>query len=359
MTDRRSYARIATDLLAEADPSVGAPTAEHRAEAIDAIARAIQASARARRRRRLAFGFVVAAAAGVLLVVGARGLPLGKVTGVVARGGGGVTLSHAGTTGPLRDGAELSRGDRVHVAKGSNASLALSTGTRVEVEGGSDVTLVSKDGDQVFGVESGSTRFAVAKVAAGKRFLVRTADVEVEVRGTAFRVTASDDACAGTKTRVEVSEGLVVVRSGGQEHLVGAGDRWPSSCEQPPAAPPAPSVSASGSATSAPTVAHHATKAATPAAPSGAPKRPSSDLLEQNDLFAEATTKKRNGDRVAAAHAYGRFLARWPGSALAETAAIERMRLLDGAARRDAAKAYLARWPGGSARAEAELLAAP
>jgi hypothetical protein len=92
--------------------------------------------------------------------------------------------------------------------------------------------------------------------------------------------------------------------------------------------------------------------------PTALSKTPASDLAEQNDVFAEATTKKRNGDRAGAVASYERFLARWPGSALAETAAIERMRLLDGTSKRDAAKAYLVRWPGGSARVEAENILA-
>lgn len=363
MTDRRSYARLAADLLARAEPEVGAPTAEQRTAAIDLIAKAIADKARARRRRGWVYG-IAAAAASIGLLFAARSLPFGRSTGVVAHGGGGVTLSHGGTTAPLHDGAQLARGDRLHVEKGAAASLALSTGTHVEVEGGSDVTLLAKDGDQIFGIEAGATRFVVAKVAPGKRFLVRTADLEVEVRGTAFRVAYGEPACEGTTSRVVVTEGLVVVRKDGHEHLVGAGARWPASCDLA-AAPPtqsaasAPAVAAlSGVPSMTPpsvkptTVAHSGTTGATPGKPAG------SDLAEQNDLFAEATTKQRAGDRAGAARAFERFLARWPGSALAETAAIERMRLVDGGARREAAKTYLARWPSGAARAEAETILA-
>lgn len=358
MIDRPSLVRAATDRLAASEPAIGTPSPESRAQAIDAVAQAIIANARARRRRRIAWG-ALAVAASVGLVVSARAVGFGRATGVVAHGAGGVTLSHGGTTVPLHDGAELSRGDRVHVDKGASASLVLSTGTRVEVEGGSDLTLVAKDGDQVFGVESGATRFVVAKLPTGKRFVVRTEDAEVEVRGTVFRVAYGEPACEGTATRVTVTEGVVVVRRAGQEVEVPAGKSWPTGCGAPAVDPPAVALvpTAVSAVSTAPAIVHPAPK---PTATSSAPlvKTPSSDLAEQNDVFAEATLKKRNGDRAGAVAAYGRLLTRWPGSALAETAAIERMRLLEGAGRRDAAKAYLARWPLGSARSEAEAVLA-
>lgn len=352
MTDRNSYSRLATDLLAAAEPEVGAPLPEQRNKAVELIAQAIASKARARRTRRIAWG-AFAAAASIGLLVSARTVMSGRATGVVAHGGGGVTVSHGGTTEPLHDGVELSRGDRVHVEKGATASLALSTGTHVEVDGGSDLTLVSKDGDQIFGVESGSTRFVVAKVAPGKRFVVRTADVEVEVRGTAFRVTYGEPSCEGTSTRVAVTEGLVVVRKAGHETLVPAGAHWPVGCQAQPAAAPIATVPVLVPS-SVPNVTHPSVKAT----PVVAAKAPSSDLAEQNDLFAEATLKKRNGDRAGAVLSYERLLQRWPGSALAETSAIERMRLLEGASRREAAKSYLGRWPNGSARSEAESILA-
>lgn len=361
MTDRSSLSHTALELLASQEPEIGAPTTAERTAAVDVIARAIVERARARRRRQATFG-VLAVAASVALVVSAS-FVFRHSTGLVAHGGGGVTVSHAGTTAPLHDGVELSRGDRVHVEKGATASLDLSTGTRIEVEGGSDLSVVSKDGDQVFGVESGATRFVVAKVPSGKRFLVRTADVEVEVRGTVFKVGYGEPACEGTPSRVMVTEGLVVVRHGGKEILVPAGKSWPESCAAPsPVAAAAPVVAPPASTVEHPAKSPtHASAFVAPApqpATTSVVKSPSSDLAEQNDVFAEATSKKRNGDRAGAIAAYDKLLARWPGSALAETATIERMRLLEGNARRDAAKAYLARWSNGSARAEAESILA-
>lgn len=358
MIDRTPLARAATERLASAEPKIAAPGPAARDAAVAAIAQAIVASARARRRRRVAWA-AVAVAAGVAAIGSARVLSRGaRSTEVVAQGGDGVTLSHGGAVGPLAGGIALAGGDRVHVPPFATASLSLSTGTRVDVEGGSDLVLVAKDGDQIFALDAGATRFSVAKVEPGRRFVVRTADVEIEVRGTAFRVATGQPTCDGTTTRVWVSEGTVVVRRAGQEWALAAGGGWPAGCSEPAATTTVPAIAstnlpASIASSAAPATPHKATEVKVIHEP-----KPASDLAAQNDLFAEATAKKRAGDRAGAAAAYERLLAKWPSGPLAETAAIERMRLLQGTARRDAAKSYLARWPNGSARREAEAFAA-
>jgi hypothetical protein len=163
------------------------------------------------------------------------------------------------------------------------------------------------------------------------------------VRGTAFRVflVPSDRKCGGgTPTRVAVSEGTVVVRQGGQESRIEAGQQWPSGC------------SASASAGHpAPAIASHVATASVPA----------SSLGEQNNLFGEAMSAKRRGETGKAIDAFSRFLARYPASALAEGATAERMRLLRQADPDRAvveARQYLARYPGGFASAEAEEIVA-
>ena len=82
-----------------------------------------------------------------------------------------------------------------------------------------------------------------------------------------------------------------------------------------------------------------------------------STLGEQNDLFAEAIVAKREGESQTALATFDRFLATYPASPLAQSAAVERMRLLRAAQSPRAATAarqYLARYPNGFARAEAE-----
>lgn len=362
MSERPPLARAATERLARDDSEPRAPSPEAREKAIASIAAAIEGASRARRRRRFAYGALAVAAAAAVTVsvrsfVRTPTAQAPSQPGVVAHGGGGVTLSHGGTTAPLLDAVELAGGDRIRTAPGASASLALSTGTQVEIQGGSELALVSKDGDQVFAVEAGATRFVVAKVPDGKRFVVRTADAEVEVRGTAFRVAVvgEEASCDGSATRVDVTEGAVVVRRAGKEWRVAANESWPAGCATSAAASVATTPEP---AKPAPKLPGHAHASAAVASSSAAAVAHASDLSAQNDLFAEATSKLRNGDRVGALSAFERYLARWPGGALAESAAIERMRLLGGAAAREAAKAYLARWPKGSARAEAEAILA-
>ena len=86
-----------------------------------------------------------------------------------------------------------------------------------------------------------------------------------------------------------------------------------------------------------------------------------STLGEQNDLFAEAIVAKRSGESQIALATFDRFLATYPSSPLAQSAAVERMRLLRAAQSPRAiaaARQYLARYPNGFARAEAEAILA-
>ena len=164
------------------------------------------------------------------------------------------------------------------------------------------------------------------------------------MRGTAFKVSlvSPDAACGGgTPTRVGVTEGVVVVRHAGVESRVEAGQQWPSGCTQPLVAARASSGSSAA----------HGPAAAAPA----------SSLGEQNDMFADAMAAKRRGDTGEALADFNRFLARYPASPLAESATVERMRLLrtaDPGRATTAARQYLGRYPNGFARAEAEAILA-
>ena len=168
------------------------------------------------------------------------------------------------------------------------------------------------------------------------------------MRGTAFRVeiVSTDPMCArGTPTRLEVFEGVVVVTHGGAQSRVAAGEHWPS-C----------GVGAAASATST-----------SPREPRFAPTlpaskhEPSSKLIEQNDLYEDALRLKRSGDAGGAVAKLDRLLAEYPDGPLAESAEVERMRVLatSNAPRATAAgRDYLRRHPHGFARSEAEAIAA-
>ncbi len=370
MTSPR-WAHAATELLAEERFEARPPSEEERARAIAAIEHAIRVEARARRRR--AAAGALALAAGVALsifgairlgkhpVAAAVPAPVHPPASVVATAhamGGPVIVEHAGARRVVEDAAEVAVGDRVGASPEGRAAVSLSTGTHLVLEPRGELAVVAQSAAQIYALQTGAVRADVAKVPPGGRFVIRRVDAEVEVRGTSFRValSPSDPTCGGgTRTRVAVSEGVVVVRSLGNEDRVAAGESWPRGC----AAAPAPAVVASASSTDGPPRAF-ASPNPSPSPPASQPPVPASELAAQNDLFATATAAKRRGDPAAAIASYERFLARYPASTLAESATVERMRLLarsDPARGAAAAKSYLARYPGGFARPEAEAFA--
>jgi len=161
----------------------------------------------------------------------------------------------------------------------------------------------------------------LAKLRDGERFIVRTPDAEVEVRGTAFRlarVAAGAGCRGGMTTKLSVFEGLVVVRVGGRENRVAAGQEWKADCvkrDEMPSSDVAssPETKAAGSSERV----------------SDAPAAPiARGLQPMNDLFAEAMDAKRRGDKSSALAALHRLETQYPSSHLAESATVERMKIL-------------------------------
>jgi ferric-dicitrate binding protein FerR (iron transport regulator) len=352
------YAGLASKLLARDPSPAPLPSPGERTQAISAIAAAL--AARSRRRRAQRWGAVVGAVAAtfVLAFCGARLLshpvvPLASAPAPAISGGhivahpvaGGSSLVVQGAEVPLDDGRLLSPGSRVVTPASGRATLSFSSGTGVLLREGTDLTVAADGASQVLRLDEGSIELHVAKLKANQRFLVDTVDSEVEVRGTRFTVAVvpPDSACgAGVRTRVAVTEGVVVVRHAGNEDRVPAGTQWPVGC---PAAAPAPAVPPD-----------RAPVALAPTAAAGG-----STLAEQNDLFARAVSARRRGDVRDAVALLNRFSASYPSSPLAEGVLVERMRILRATARpRSAAVAadYLARYPNGFARSEAEAIVA-
>jgi hypothetical protein len=327
----------------------------------DATVRAMRLALRRRRARRMQLRWLgaIAVAAAVLLAIGTMShrhrdaavatAPQPPMEAVAEQVSGGVLVLSGGRTSPLVDHRPIAMGDHVLALFDGHATIAFPTGTRLTVSGGGDVALLTTGETQIFALSAGSVRADVAKLHAGERFVIRTADAEVEVRGTSFEVavTAPDPACGhGTTTRVGVFEGVVTVRAQGQESAVRAGEAWPQDCkvtsaDTGPVSPLAPSV----------------------APPAGVPPRswaaPKSELAAQNDLFNEAMTAKRRGEVRSAIASFDRLLSRYPDCPLAESAAAERMKLLaevDRARGAEAARDYLRRHPAGFAREDAESL---
>jgi len=272
----------------------------------------------------------------------------------------------------------LAIGDHVLANPQGRASVTLATGTRLLLESASDLVVTEASPTlTVFTLAQGAVRADVAKLEAGARFLVRTPDTEVEVRGTSFRVSVAQpvQTCDGASsmTRVEVTEGTVTTRHHGTEIALHPGESWPAACpaddaprtvkpapppregsHRPHVGPPAHSDNAQNLPASPP-------EAPAPAPPQVGDRLPASDLAAQNDLFAEAMREKQRGNARGAMATLDRFTSTYPASPLLESAVAERMKILatsDPARARVAARDYLARFPRGFARGDAEKILA-
>jgi ferric-dicitrate binding protein FerR (iron transport regulator) len=289
----------------------------------------------------------------------------GPVVVAIASGSGAIVAA-PGSSEPAVTGRTLSAGSRLIVDSNEGAKLALSTGTRLAVHPGSQLAVVEDGRTQIFALNAGSLQADVAKLRQDERFLVRTTDAEIEVRGTAFLVdiVAPERECGeGTTTRVTVSEGVVVVRSQGRENAVRAGEKWPRGCRTIAATPSTPHHVASKRPTrfeaTAPTLGSPSTKADTTATPH-VTTQPST-LAEENNLFAEGVFARKNGQLTVALSKMDRLLEAYPSGHLAENASAERMRLLrvlDPARAAVAAREYVRQYPTGFARGDAESILA-
>lgn len=352
-----------------ADQGDAAEMPEGRDAAIAKIAEALRARARARRRHRAYV--VVAAAASIVLVAGGgavlvrrsnhppatEGPDLGRVSDLQ----GGVTALRDGRPEALPQGARVGEGTELVTAASSEAHLDFDNGSRVTLGSAARVRLVEQSNKKRFALSAGTLTAKVAKLGASERFVVATPDAEIEVRGTAFRVSlvSPNASCeGGTPTRVVVDEGVVVVRHAGREDRVGAGSSWPSCAvaANTSSLAPAPVVVPSGP----PALRASASPVSIPSASARATPESSSRLTEQNDLFDDAMRAKRAGDSAGALAKLDRLRATYPTGPLAESAEVERMRILASTNRAravHAAKEYLKHRPTGFARAEAEALA--
>lgn len=389
MSSQSPLAKRATDLLAD-DAAKRAFEGDGADDAamIDVLAEAIVREARKRRHRRImavtAGALAVAAAAAIVIGRRApepsRAIAIATATPAAAHVAplvDGTTIVRAGigSGSSIEDGSPLAVGDRV-VSGSGRAMVSLAAGTHLVVEEEADLAVRSLHGMQAFELRAGAVRADVAKLRANERFLIHTRDAEIEVKGTSFRVSVvqSDPSCRqGTITRVAVAEGDVVVRTIAAEEHVLANQSWPPECARDGGVPLAPATAETAkapptrsvTAAPAPSVPSRPPQASAPSTPPVPPARASatetSQLAAQTALFADATAARRRGDSLRAIERYEELTRKYPASALAESALVERMRLLamrDEHAGADAARDYLVRYPHGFARDEAARLAA-
>jgi hypothetical protein len=289
-------------------------------------------------------------------------------------------------------GIKLEAGARVVAPSDGEMRIGGSEGTTLALERRGEMAVAEAGTTRRFTLHTGAVRAKVVKLRPGERFLVDTADAEVEVHGTEFRVAVAppDPGCSGGPvTRVSVTEGVVSVRWHGAEARVLPGGQWPAPCATHAAAPEvvrpeirivahapsrAPRVAAPRpeAPAAAPVVAHEP-----PAPPEEAPplvdvdipaSRPrprqlnKSELAESNKLFERAVSARKQGDQKGALFLFKMYERQYPSGPLVESALIERMKLV--AARNPEAGSrlaaeYLERFPGGVAKADAQRLLVP
>ena len=313
--------------------------------------------------RRFAFGAVLLAAAVVLGFLGGRWETSSNQVAIALHMGALPTVTHGSKLG-------LHASDDARFTRNRTADL-------------DELTL-----------EHGVIDVKLQKLEAGKRFVVRTKDAQIDVRATAFRVEAEE----GRIRSVAVEQGTVEVQYAGFTAVIPAGGSWRATPESPAPAKPAAKteadVIAPAVATNAPirTAMQSASAQKThepirdvirnempspdkleavptpdkiePApiteqpAPTAAPPLPS----PASRTFADAMAALRRGDYAGGAEKLEQFSQVHAGDARADEADYLHAIALQRAGRRNeaitAAKRYLATRPNGAHRADAARIAA-
>ena len=268
--------------------------------------------------------------------------------------------------------------------------------TTVAPERGARFAQQSAGGAETVTLDEGAATFAVRPLSAGERFIIRTADGEIELRGAVARVEA-----VGSKVRtVSVQEGKAEVRYGGAVFELSAGSAWSPPVPAPPTAiDPSPTASPNAHAPNAPPNAHApnapapiaaprldrasiqatgATPAARvaskpvtptaaeahtsePVAPAVAPPEPPKVDPGATD-FADAVHLFERGDYPSAARRLAEFSKAHPDDGRAEDSAFLSILALQRTGKTAeaaaAAQRYLQAYPNGYRRAEAVNIAA-
>jgi TolA-binding protein len=201
----------------------------------------------------------------------------------------------------------------------------------VRASAGEHFTLLSDAPDEIVRLVEGAITVSVTPLATGERFRVVVGDAEVEVRGTAFEVSAHDDRLES----VDVLHGAVEVRlEGHAATLVHAGERWarPVDDELPAATDETATATA---------------RAVRPRAPAPTDVEAPVSLAPSWTAasgFEAGWSALHDGDPVAAATAFGEVLDRAPSDPLAEDASFWRAVALSRAEHTTEARAALERF---------------
>jgi hypothetical protein len=362
------YAELAAAALKRREPEVR-PREFSRDVGIGVVANAM--AERRRRRwalRALSVSGVLASAAAVALYFGVGSFGAAGQTACVGPGcGAGVRVD--GSVSEHR----LEHGQSVVAGQGRSTVVEFGSGTKITLRDQGELVYREDTAVQRFGLVRGAAHLVVAKLTGRQRFVVDTEDAEVEVRGTVFDVAVkSGPAECRRRTAVTVSEGSVEVRSRGKTIALHAGDTWEGECSTTDKAradanrapAPAPVRPANKAPVTAAVPADSDGVVSVAEAPAPAPAKDDvaeSSLTEQNDLYAAATVARKQGDSSRALGFYDRLLERFPRGPLAESASLERIRLLKRVSpvrAQEEARRHLSRYPSGYASAELKALLA-
>jgi hypothetical protein len=389
---REQYSEMARRWVRWLRPEAPPRLPVDRRRLVSAVEEALRARARQRTLVRwggTAGGVAVAAAAALVIVI--RLHPWGGAAGpATAQREAPAEAGRHDTIGitPLPpQGVSLEPGIQLAAPAASEVRIDAADGTALTLEPGGRLAVMEAGATRRFALRHGAVRAKVVKLGAGERFVIDTADSEIEVHGTAFRVAlvkAGEGCAGGPRTRVSVSEGVVSVKWEGREVRLLPGEQWPDDCAERPAPEPrkltrraSPKVRTATAAdapasreladvenveASAPVAAAADDDDERALAPAPAPRLvgpPPSWLPAHNDLYAAALRAKRRGHAAEAVRLFATLVRRYPEGPLVESALAQRMKLLaamdpeEGGA---AAADYLARYPGGFARADARRL---
>jgi TolA-binding protein len=197
---------------------------------------------------------------------------------------------------------------------------------------GADLAVTAAPPDQILRLRDGTVDVEVEPLGAGERFRVVVGDGEVEVRGTAFAVSAAGDRLL----KVSVARGRVQVRRGGAPPaMVGPGEAWRAEDGRgdTAAAPAAVAVAVASAAAAPPADAAVAGAAAASAGRAAAPSRRARARLRlaaapppapQESLYDDAWDEMRAGRFREAAAAFARVVDVSPAGPLADEGAFWR-----------------------------------
>ncbi|MGK3992931.1 FecR domain-containing protein [Sorangium sp. So ce1024] len=230
-------------------------------------------------------------------------------------------------------------------ARASASVLSLSDGSTIALDEGAELDVQRDEPRHIAAVlRSGAARFDVAPDPA-RPFTVTARGVVVRVVGTAFRVAVDG---ASEEVSVAVTQGVVEVHHEarpGEVKRLRAGESWSTAPEAAPATPqaeppgdappPPPEGAPATPPEGAPATPQGGTALARPAQPPAAAGSPGAPAAQgpaaaaapgadaAQKLFEAANQARRAGDLERAAALYRQLVAKHPGDARAQIAALE------------------------------------